>query len=347
MKRFLQQTSTNTYTCQWTRHLTIKLTHSISVPTYNPATQTTELPQTNLMNLLTNHIHINQVLTQIIINNCIHVNQFSFMKLIDSSMYIQTLLLFICTAICLLPDEGRYVFDEMPERNAFSWIALITGYTHNRKFREAIQVFRDMQAAGAQPSGVTMVGVLSACAHLGALDQGKRIHDYIVCNRLRLNVFVGTALLDMYDKCGVVDEAEKVFGAMREKNVYTWNVLISGYAMNGQGEAALQGFDKMILENIRPDEVTFLGILCACSHQGFVDVGRRHFISMKEEYNLKPQIEHLGCMVDLLGRAGFLDEAQELIHTMNMKPDHLEGIVGCLSNPWTYPIGGVCNQKPY
>lgn len=222
---------------------------------------------------------------------------------------------------CLLPDEGRCMFDEMPERNAVSWNALITGYTHNRKFREAIQVFRDMQAAGAQPSEVTMVGVLSACAHLGALDQGKWIHDYIVCNRLRLNVFVGTALIDMYDKCGVVDEAEKVFGAMREKNVYTWNVLISGYAMNGQGEAALQGFDKMILENIRPDEVTFLGILCACSHQGFINVGRRHFISMKEEYNLKPRIEHYGCMVDLLGRAGFLDEAQELIHTMNMKPD--------------------------
>ncbi|CAL5444942.1 unnamed protein product [Camellia sinensis] len=223
--------------------------------------------------------------------------------------------------ICLLPSEGRQLFDEMPERNAVSWNALITGYTHNRKFREAIDVYREMQAAGAEPGEVTMVGVLSACAHLGALNQGKWIHDYICHNRLRLNVFVGTALLDMYAKCGVVDEAEKVFGAMRVKNVYTWNVLISGYAMNGQGEAALQAFNRMIMENFRPDEITFLGILCACCHQGLVDIGKRHFISMKEEYALQPRIEHYGCMVDLLGRAGLLDEAQELIGTMNRKPD--------------------------
>lgn len=237
-----------------------------------------------------------------------------------SDIYTNTALVSMyCT--CLLPGEGHRVFDEMPERNLVSWNALITGYTHNRKFGEAIEVFRDMQAAGAEPGEVTMVGVLSACAHLGALNQGKWIHDYIVRNRLQLNVFVGTALMDMYGKCGVVDEAEKVFGAMRVKNVYTWNVLISGYAMNGLGEAALQAFDMMILENFRPSEVTFLGILCACCHQGLVEVGRRHFISMKEEYGLKPRIEHYGCMVDLLGRAGLLDEAQDLIHTMNMKPD--------------------------
>ncbi|PSR89198.1 Pentatricopeptide repeat-containing protein [Actinidia chinensis var. chinensis] len=237
-----------------------------------------------------------------------------------SDLYTNTALVHMyCT--CLLPGEGRQVFDVMPERNAVSWNALISGYAHNRKFREAIDAFRDMQAAGAKPGEVTMVGVLSACSHLGALNQGKWIHDYIVRNKLRLNVFVGTALIDMYAKCGVVDEAQRVFGAVRVKNVYTWNVLISGYAMNGQGEAALQAFETMIVENYRPDEVTFLGILCACCHQGLVEVGRRHLRNMKEEYGLNPRIEHYGCMVDLLGRAGLFVEAQELMHTMNMKPD--------------------------
>ncbi|KAK9278086.1 hypothetical protein L1049_027644 [Liquidambar formosana] len=238
----------------------------------------------------------------------------------DSDVYTNTALVHMYS-VCLSVDDACQVFDEMPERNAVSWNALITGYTHNRMFREALDVFREMHAEGVEPGEVTMVGVLSACAHLGALNQGRWIHDYIIHNRLRLNVFVGTALIDMYGKCGVVDEAEQVFREMRAKNVYTWNVLISGYAMNGRSETALEAFSRMVMENFKPDEVTFLGILSACCHQGLVDEGRRHFMSMKEGFGLQPRIEHYGCMVDLLGRAGFLDEAQELIQTMCMKPD--------------------------
>ncbi|KAL4036193.1 hypothetical protein IC575_004920 [Cucumis melo] len=222
---------------------------------------------------------------------------------------------------CLSISDASQVFDEMAERNAVTWNALITGYTHNRKFMEAIDAFRGMLAAGAQPSERTVVLVLSACSHLGALNQGKWIHDFIYHNRLRLNVFVGTALIDMYAKCGAVDEVEKVFEEIREKNVYTWNVLISGYAMNGQGDAALQAFSRMLMENFKPDEVTFLGVLCACCHQGLVTEGRRQFMSMKQQFGLQPRIEHYGCMVDLLGRAGLLEEALELIQSMSMEPD--------------------------
>ncbi|XP_060205021.1 pentatricopeptide repeat-containing protein At2g02980, chloroplastic-like [Lycium barbarum] len=235
-------------------------------------------------------------------------------------VYTNTALVYMY-GICQQPDDARQLFDEIPERNVVTWNALITSYTHNRRFREAIDVFREMLACGVKPGEVTMVGVLSACSHLGALNQGRWIHDYIVRNRLRMNVYVGTALIDMYAKCGDIDEAKKVFESMGVRNVYTWNVLISAYAMNGQGEAALEAFDRMVVEDFKPDDVSFVGVLCACCHQGFVEEGRRRFSSMINQFGLQPKIMHYGCMIDLLGRGGFLDEAMEMIHSMKLKPD--------------------------
>lgn len=237
-----------------------------------------------------------------------------------SDVYTNTALVYMY-GICGQPADAHQLFDEIPERNVVTWNSLITSYTHNRMFREAIDVFREMLASGVKPGEVTMVGVLSACSHLGTLNQGRWIHDYIVKNRLRVNVYVGTALIDMYAKCGDIDEAIKVFETMGLKNIYTWNVLISAYAMNGQGEAALQTFDRMIVEDLKPDHVTFLGVLCACCHQGFVEEGRRLFSSMINQFGLQPKIVHYGCMIDLLGRGGFLDEAMEIIHSMKLKPD--------------------------
>ncbi|TMW95206.1 hypothetical protein EJD97_009253 [Solanum chilense] len=237
-----------------------------------------------------------------------------------SDVYTNTALVYMY-GICGQPDDAHQLFDEIPDRNVVTWNSLITSYTHNRMFREAIDVFREMLASGVTPVEVTMVGVLSACSHLGALGQGKWIHDYIVKNRLRVNVYVGTALIDMYAKCGDIDEAKKVFETMGVKNIYTWNVLISAYAMNGQGESALQTFDRMIVEDLKPDHVTLLGVLCACCHQGFVEEGRRLFSSMINQFGLQPKIVHYGCMIDLLGRGGFLDEAMEIIHSMKLKPD--------------------------
>ncbi|KAM3269151.1 pentatricopeptide repeat-containing protein, chloroplastic [Capsicum chacoense] len=237
-----------------------------------------------------------------------------------SDIYTNTALVSMY-GICQQTDDARQLFDEIPERNVVTWNALITSYTHNRMFREAVDVFREMLGCGVKPGEVTMVGVLSACSHLGALSQGKWIHDYIVRNRLRVNVYVGTALIDMYAKCGDIDEAKKVFETMGLKNIYTWNVLISAYAMNGQGEAALQTFDRMVVEGVKPDAVTFLSVLCACCHQGFVEEGRRLFSNMINEFRLQPKIVHYGCMIDLLGRGGFLDEAMEMIHSMKLKPD--------------------------
>ncbi|XP_072978216.1 pentatricopeptide repeat-containing protein At1g08070, chloroplastic-like [Typha angustifolia] len=218
-------------------------------------------------------------------------------------------------------SDGRRVFDEMPERNSVSWNAMITGYVHNREFKEAHALFSRMLVSGFELGEVTMVSALSACAHLGALNQGVWIHNYIKNNGLRFNVFVGTALIDMYMKCGEVDEAVNAFQAMRVKNVFSWNALISGFAINGRGLSAMMAFDAMARVKVKPDQVTILAILSACCHQGLVDEGRRIFINMEREYGLVPRIEHYGCMIDLLGRAGSLEEAYELVQTMPREPD--------------------------
>ncbi|XP_039137202.1 LOW QUALITY PROTEIN: pentatricopeptide repeat-containing protein At1g08070, chloroplastic-like [Dioscorea cayenensis subsp. rotundata] len=225
-------------------------------------------------------------------------------------------------AILACISDACQVFDGMPERNSVTWNAMITGFVHSRRFKEAHELFNEMKRSGVEMGEVTMVNALSACAHLGALSQGVWIHNYIKHQGLRVNVFVGTTLIDMYMKCGVVDKAVEVFRTMSLKNVYTWNALISGFAMNGKGEAALEAFDMMIRGEItKPDDVTLLGVLCACCHQGLVDIGRMLFIDMERKFGVQRRIEHYGCMVDLLGRAGFLEEAHELIKTLPMKAD--------------------------
>ncbi|KAJ0982044.1 hypothetical protein J5N97_010299 [Dioscorea zingiberensis] len=238
-----------------------------------------------------------------------------------TDVFTNTALVHMYSTLARITDAVQ-IFDEMPERNSVTWNAMITGFVHNRRFKEAHEFFNEMRRFGVEMSEVTMVTALSACAHLGALSQGIWIHNYIRLKDLRVNVFVGTALIDMYMKCGVVDKAVEVFGTMRLKNVYSWNALISGFAMNGRGEDALEAFDMMIEgERTKPDDVTLLGVLCACCHQGLVDVGRKLFIDMERKFGLQLRVEHYGCMVDLLGKAGFLEEAHELIKTMPMKAD--------------------------
>ncbi|KAG6490025.1 putative pentatricopeptide repeat-containing protein At5g40405 [Zingiber officinale] len=238
----------------------------------------------------------------------------------DSDVFVNTALVSMYCSFGHVRDAER-MFDEMPHRNSVTWNAMITGYVNNRRFREAHELFSRMIRSGSELGEVTMVCALTACSHLGALRQGIWIHNYIKNHRLTVNVFVGTALIDMFMKCGVVDEAVKVFRAMRVRNDFTWNTLMSGYAMNGGGEAALGVFNEMIAENIKPNGITFLAVLCACCHHGFVDHGRKFFISMEKDFGLQPRIKHYGCMVDLLGRAGLLKEAYGLIQTMPMKPD--------------------------
>ncbi|XP_011625833.2 pentatricopeptide repeat-containing protein At1g08070, chloroplastic [Amborella trichopoda] len=217
--------------------------------------------------------------------------------------------------------KARKVFDEMPFRNLVSWNAMVTGYSQCGLPNEAISLFREMGGEDVEPNEVTLVGVLSSCANLGALELGREIHNYVCENGLETNVILSTALIDMYAKCGSIESACLVFFKMPKRDVVSWNAMIVGLSMNGLGKEALVVFTNMRKAGVRPNDVTFLGALSGCSHSGLVDEGRYIFQEMVSQYNLSPNAEHYACMVDLLGRAGFLDEAFMLVRDMPFKPD--------------------------
>lgn len=214
------------------------------------------------------------------------------------------------------------LFEDMPERNIFSWNALIGGYLRNGRLFEVLGSFKRMLREGdVLPNDVTLVTVLSACAKLGSLDLGKWVHEYAENIGYQGNVYVGNALIDMYSKCGIIGNAVNIFRIMDTKDLITWNTLICGLAMHGHGAEALDLFCQMKNAGEKPDGITFIGILCSCSHLGLVEDGFSFFQSMVDDYLILPQIEHYGCMVDLLARAGLLDQAINFVRNMPMLAD--------------------------
>ncbi|KAK7264156.1 hypothetical protein RJT34_31760 [Clitoria ternatea] len=246
---------------------------------------------------------------------------------------------YVCCALvdmyfkCGYCDDACKVFEEMPYRDVVSWTVLVAGYMQNNKFQDALRVFWDMLWDNVVPNEFTLSAVLSACAHMGALDQGRLVHQYIECNKVNLSAVLGTTLVDMYAKCGCIDEALRVFKNLPVKNVYTWTAIINGLAVHGNALEALSVLACMLKNGIQPNEVTFLGVLAACSHGGFVDEGKRLFELMCHTYHLKPDMSHYGCMVDMLGRAGYLEDAKLIIDNMPMKPGL--GILKALSGACT------------
>ncbi|KAL3507987.1 hypothetical protein ACH5RR_033369 [Cinchona calisaya] len=220
-------------------------------------------------------------------------------------------------------DEARGLFNEMPERDVFSWSSMISGYSQNEQPELALELFHEMVSRGVKPNEITMVSVLSAIATLGRLNEGRRAHEYIVDNSIPLNDNLSAAIIDMYAKCGSISSALKVFHQMKDKatDVSPWNAMICGSAMHGHAKLALKVFSDFKGRKIKLNPITFIGVLTACCHAGLVEVGEKHFKSMKSVYNIEPTIKHYGCMVDLLGRAGRLKEAEALIKSMPMKAD--------------------------
>jgi pentatricopeptide repeat protein len=216
---------------------------------------------------------------------------------------------------------AREVFEEMPVRDATSWGTVIAGCAKAGRLEEAVGLFDRMREEGFRPDSVALVAVLSCCAQLGALDKGQEVHEYIKLSRTRPNVFLSTGLVDLYAKCGCVEDAREVFEACQDRNMFTWNALIVGLAMHGHGTVALEYFHQMVAGGIQPDGVTFLGVLIACSHTGLVDMARRIFCDMEGKHNVHRELKHYGCMADLLGRAGLIEEAMEMVRKMPMEGD--------------------------
>ncbi|KAJ4958129.1 hypothetical protein NE237_025240 [Protea cynaroides] len=214
------------------------------------------------------------------------------------------------------------LFDRLPDKDMVAWTAMVTGYAQNARPREALRLFERMRDAGVETDEVTLVGVISACAQLGAEKYARWIRDVAEHAGLgpTTNVVVGSALIDMYSKCGSVDEAYQVFEMMMEKNVYSYSAMIVGFAMHGKADAAMRLFYEMVKTETKPNRVTFIGVLTACSHAGLVEQGRNLFGSMQGIYGITPSADHYACMVDLLGRSGHLEEAYELVKTMEIEP---------------------------
>eukprot|EP01018_Ginkgo_biloba_P023512 Gb_17382 [translate_table: standard] len=231
-------------------------------------------------------------------------------------------------AKCYSVEIARQVFDMMIERNSVSWTAMIAGYVQQKHGIAALDLFRQMPLAGVKPDSVTIASVLPACAQLAALQHGKEIHGYTVRSEFQSGIYASSSLIDMYAKCGRIEVARQVFNKMFERNVVSWNAMIAGYGMHGNGEDAIALFHQMQQEGMKPDHITFVAVLSACSHSGLMDEGWRYFDCMSQEFHITPRVEHYSCMVDLLGRSGLLDEALDFIEKMPLQPH--AGVWGAL-----------------
>lgn len=236
---------------------------------------------------------------------------------------------------------ARQVFDEMTKRSVVSWNSMISGYAQSGYYKEAIELFRDMQMTKERLNYVTLVSVLPAISRLGAVELGKWVHLYAEKNKIGIDEVLGSALVDMYSKCGNIEKALDVFDSLPQRNVITWNAMISGLAMHGQAKDALDHFWRMERFGVKPTDVTFIAVLSACSHAGLVHKGRLIFDHMVRVVGLQPKIEHYGCMADLLGRAGLLEKAEKLILEMPMKPDDviLKALLGACKKHGNIRIG--------
>ncbi|KAK9107713.1 hypothetical protein Syun_023724 [Stephania yunnanensis] len=222
---------------------------------------------------------------------------------------------------CLI--NARKVFHGMRKRNVISWTSMINGYSKNNRSNEALLLLKEMESANIRPDEVTILGVISMCSKLGSLEMGEWIDQYIEMNghRKKRNVHVENALVDMHAKCGNIKKACQIFYEIEKKTLVSWSTIIQGLAMHGHGLPALTLFYQMQREGFEPDDILFLGVLSACNHAGLVQEGRKCFQSMEEDYHLRPGMEHYGCLIDLLCRAGLINEALEVLGNMPMKPD--------------------------
>lgn len=218
-------------------------------------------------------------------------------------------------------EKAKFFFNKIPSKDVISWNTMINYFNKSQRFGELFELFLEMQSSAVKPDMLTLISVLSSCASVGALNHGIWAHIYIEKHSIQIDNMLGTALIDMYGKCGSVEKAQELFSELTDKNVYVWTAMIAAHAMEGQATKAIDLYLEMEATGIKPDHVTFVALLSACSHGGLVNKGLSYFNKMSTVYNITPKIQHYGCMVDLLGRSGHLGEALKFIKLMPTKPD--------------------------
>ncbi|KAL5578765.1 hypothetical protein UlMin_011207 [Ulmus minor] len=223
-------------------------------------------------------------------------------------------------ATCGHLDQSCAVFERMDKRDLVSWNAIVAGYAQNGHLYEGLFLLSEMRTTLYKPDSLTVVSLLQACASIGALHQGKWIHNFVIRSCLRPCIMVDTALVDMYSKCGNLVAAQKCFDEMLEHDLVSWCSIISGYGCHGKGEIALRMFSEFLQTGIKPNHVIFLSVLSACSHNGLVEQGLRIYQTLTEDFGIAPNLEHRASIVDLLSRAGRVEEAYRFYQQMFPEP---------------------------
>ncbi|KAL8101629.1 hypothetical protein AgCh_033503 [Apium graveolens] len=218
-------------------------------------------------------------------------------------------------------DDARHIFDKSLNRDVVSWTAMIDRYFEDGRSKEGFKLFMELLSSGIRPNEFTFAGVLNACTNQSAEHLGKQVHGHMVRIGCDPKSFAASALVHMYSKLGNVENAYRVFKGIPQPDLVSWTSLINGYAQNGQPREALRLFELLLKSGNKPDHITFIGVLSACTHAGLVDRGLEYFHSIKEKHGLKYTADHYACVVDLLGRSGRFKEAEDIIVSMPMKPD--------------------------
>ncbi|KAH6815869.1 hypothetical protein C2S53_005584 [Perilla frutescens var. hirtella] len=217
-------------------------------------------------------------------------------------------------------NDGFATFEEIPSKDVCSWTQMAAGCLNCGEAMEALRMIGEMRRAGIKPNKFTLATGLNACASLSSLNEGMKMQALMAKVGDEVDVCVDNALLDMYAKCGRMDGARKAFESMKERSVVSWTTMIMGYAQNGESEEAIKIFEEMRLQGERPNHITLICLLYACSQGGFIDKGLKYFSSMREEYSIIPKEDHYVCVVNLLGRAGRIKEAEEVIQRIPFEP---------------------------
>ncbi|XVF06245.1 hypothetical protein REPUB_Repub06bG0031100 [Reevesia pubescens] len=243
-----------------------------------------------------------------------------FRRGLDMNLILSTAIVDLYSK-CGALKEATFVFERMKDRNVITWTAMLVGLAQNGHAEDAIKLFGQMQEEGVAANSITLVSLVHSCAHLGSLKKGRSVHAHLFRRRYAFDVVNRTALIDMYAKCGKINYAEKVFeDGSFFKDIILWNCMITGYGMHGQGHKALDLYSRILEEGLKPNQSTFISLLSACSHSGLVKQGRSLFVSMESDHNIRPTEKHYACYVDLLSRAGDLEEAEALIKQMPFRP---------------------------